>query len=83
LQVGGLGLSDGLLHMVAWQNSSGWHAFGSIPTYNVACSQMIPSYDSHGLLNIIGLATNSHIVLVTWQNASGTWTAGTDLTPNF
>jgi hypothetical protein len=71
--------------MVAWQNASSgsWTGFGSIPTYNPPCSQIIAARGNGGNLQIIGRATNSHIVLIAWQNSSGTWTAGADLTPSF
>jgi hypothetical protein len=84
LQVGGLGTNDGLLHMVAYQSSGNgsWNAFGSIPTYSTACTQIVSTPSPGGSLDIIGLATNSHIVLITYQSSGGSWFAGADLTPN-
>jgi len=87
LQVGGLG-HDGLLHMVAYQSSSNgsWTAFGSIPTTDpstgASFSQLIWTPAPSSSLDILGLDTNSHIVLTTSQNSGGNWSAGEDLTPS-
>jgi len=82
LQVGGLGASDHLLHMTDWQNSSGtWKGFGSIPTFNATVTQVVTGNGNSGHLQILGLGTNNHIELITWQDGSGTWHAGSNLTP--
>lgn len=82
LQVGGLGASDHLLHMTDFQNGNGtWVGIGSIPTFNATVTQVVTGRGNSGHLQILGLGTNNHIELITWQDGSGTWHAGNDLTP--
>jgi hypothetical protein len=89
LQVGGLGASDQLLHMTSWLSGGGsgagtWYALTPIAQYNVPVTQLVSGngIDSHGYgtLNILGLGTNGHIELITFQNHNNTWIAGGDLT---
>jgi hypothetical protein len=37
--------------------------------------------DNSGSLQVVGLRTNSHIEVITYQDSSGNWHAGADLTP--
>ncbi len=80
LQVFGLGKSDSVVYPSAWQNSSGaWSTYGTMPLYNVAVTGLIAGGAGSGLY-ILGLGTNNHIELITWQNNSGAWFQGEDLT---
>ena len=88
LQVGGLGTSDHLLHMTSWLSGGGsgagtWYALTPIAQYNATVTQLVSGkgIDSHGYttLNILGLGTNGHIELITYQNHNNTWIAGGDL----
>ena len=74
--------------MTSWLSGGGsgagtWYALTPIAQYNATVTQLVSGngIDSQGYstLNILGLGTNGHIELITYQNHNNTWIAGGDL----
>lgn len=78
LQIVGLGASDRLAYLVAWQDSSGnWSAGGMLPSQTeplAAIATGIGTTGSAAALQVLGLgASDGFVYVVGWQDSTGNW----------